>query len=214
MPSPAALLTDGRARAWYSDKAAAEAACLLPCSTALRVAKFEMPDGGLAESMMNHFLSGASAPVRVDLNGELQRNPELREYLASRIETELEKAWESGKPLDEVSGAIWVPQKAYGSSDAGRDQRLALGGTYFEYQVAGTAESGGLEVRLNVSDHYFWSPADKTRATQCLHACGAGLVASGEATEFYQVGEGTLVVGDPSRDAPMTELNVEVHDDA
>lgn len=207
------MLTDGLARAWYRDKAAAEAACLLPCPAALRVAELEMPNGGLAESMMNHFLSGSSAPVRVDLNGELQRNPELREYVASRIETELAEAWKGGTPLADVSGAIWVPQKAFGSSDAGKDQRLALGGTYFEYQVAGTARNGGLEVRVNVSDHYFWSPSERTRATQCLHECGASLVAAGEATEFYQEGEGTLIVEDPSRGPPMTELEVEVQDD-
>lgn len=208
-----ALLTDNRARAWYRDKAAAETACLLPCSAALRVAELEMPNGGVAEAMMDHFLSGSPAAVRLDLNVELQRNPELRELLTSKIEGEIAEAWQDGTPLAEVSGAIWVAQKDYGSSDAGSDQRLALGGTYFEYQVAGTAETGGLEVRVNVSDHYFWSPAE-SRATQCLHVCGAGLVASGKAAEFHQVGEGTLIVGDPSRQAPMTPHEVEVRDDA
>jgi hypothetical protein len=207
------LLTDAHARAWYRDKAAAETACLLPCSAALRVAELEMPDGGLAEGMMDHFLSGSSAPVRVDLNGELERNPQLREYAASRIEAELAQAWKGGAPLAQASGAIWVPQAAYGSSDAGKDQSLALGGTYFEYQVAGTATNGGLEVRVNVSDHYFWSPSEHARATHCLHECGASLVASGDATEFYQVGEGTLIVGDPSRIAPMAELDAEANID-
>lgn len=214
MPSLATLREDPRARAWSRDKAAAETACLLPCPAALRTAELGMPDDGLAESMMNHFLSGSSAPVRVDLNVELQRNPEFREYLAGKIESEIAQAWQRGTPLAEMSGAIWVSQAAYGSSDAGKDQRLALGGSYFEYQVAGTAGAGGLEVRVNVSDHYFWSPSEKARATQCLHACGASLVASGRATEFYQVGEGTLVVADPSRHPPMTQLEVEVQDDA
>jgi hypothetical protein len=191
----------------------AEGACLLPCGAALRASELDMPDGGLAEQMMNHFLSGSSAPVPVNVTRELERNPQLREYVASRIESEIAEAWAGGTPLSELSGAIWVPQGAYGPSDAGHDQRLSLGGTFFEYQVAGTAENGGLELRVNVSDHYFWSPSEIARATHCLHECGASLVASGHANEFRQVGEGTLVIADPSRSAPMTKLAVESQDD-
>ncbi|HEX2672229.1 MAG TPA: hypothetical protein VHM25_15220 [Polyangiaceae bacterium] len=168
-----------------------------------------MPAGGLAQKMMDHFLSGSSAPVRVDLNAELARNPQLSEYVASRIEAELSARLEDGEALPGAYGAIWVPQSAYGPTTAGRDQQLALGGTYFEYEVAGSAPNGDLEVKLNVADHYFWSPADATRSTQCLHQGASRLVAAGSATEFYQVGEGRLLVADPSRDQAMEPLLVD-----
>jgi len=113
-----------------------------------------------------------------------------------------ERVANGDSPVD-VGGAIWVPQGAYGPSDAGQDQQLALGGTYFEFQVVGSSRDGGLEVQLNVSDHYFWSPSDKSRSTQCLHVAGASLVTGGHAHEFLQVGEGRLTIADPSRARPM-----------
>jgi len=168
-----------------------------------------MPAGGLAQKMMDHFLSGSSVPVRVDLNAEFAQNPQLAEYVASRIESELDARWQEGESLSGAYGAIWVPQSAYGPTTAGKDQQLALGGTYFEYEVVGSSATGGLDIKLNVSDHYFWSPADSTRSTQCLHRGAASLVASGEATEFYQVGEGRIFVSDPDREPPMDPLGVE-----
>ncbi|HET9929521.1 MAG TPA: hypothetical protein VFQ35_02490, partial [Polyangiaceae bacterium] len=77
------------------------------------------------------------------------------------------------------------------------DQQLALGGTYMEYQVVGSAPEGRLEVEVDVADHYFWSPSEKERPTHCLHVCGARLVTAGKATEFFQFGEGRLIVDDP-----------------
>ena len=194
-----------RPASWYAEKAVAELDCLtLPPAQALRAAEWGyMPSGGLAQKMLDHFLSGSSAPVRVDLNAELQRNPQLREYVASRIESEVAERVANGDSPVDIGGAIWVPQSAYGPSDAGKDQQLALGGTYFEFQVVGSSRDGGLQIQLNVSDHYFWSPSDKSRSTQCLHAAGASLVAGGHAHEFLQVGEGRLTIADPSRTQPM-----------
>jgi hypothetical protein len=213
-PSTAEGQAASKPNRWYLDKAAAEAACFaLPCDLALRAAELKMPNDGLAEKMLEHFLSGSSAPVRVDLTAELQRNAQLREYVSSRIEADLATKLSNDEPVQDMTGAVWIPQHAYGESDAGKDQRLALGGTYFEYQVVGNAANGGLEVKLNVSDHYFWSPSDAARATQCLHECGASLVAKGKATEFYQVGEGRIVVANPAITAPMKPLEVEVRDD-
>ena len=40
------------------------------------------------------------------------------------------------------------------------------------YEAVASADTGDLEVQLNVSDHYFWSPSDCSRTTQCLHECG------------------------------------------
>ena len=116
-------------------------------------------------------------------------------------------------PLTELSGSVWVSQSAYGKLPAGRDQSLSLGGTYFEYQVAGSAADGGLEVRLNVADHYFWSPSDTSRPTQCLHECGSSLVAGKKAVEFSQLAGRTLVVNDPSRSDSMEPLAAQVQDD-
>ncbi|MEI9954050.1 MAG: hypothetical protein WDO74_35005 [Pseudomonadota bacterium] len=155
-------------------KAVAELDCLtLPPAQALRVAEWGyMPGGGLAQKMLDHFLSGSSAAVRVDLTAELERNPQLREYVASRIESEVAERIANGESPVDIGGAVWVPQSAYGPSAAGKDQQLALGGTYFEFQVVGSSRDGGLEVQLNLADHYFWSPSDKSRSTQCLHVAG------------------------------------------
>jgi hypothetical protein len=200
-----------RPASWWVEKGASEAAChTLPPKLALRTAEMGlMPAGGLARKMMDHFLSGSSAPVHVDLNAELARNPQLSEYVASRIESELSARLLDGETLLGAYGAIWVPQSAYGSTTAGRDQQLALGGTYFEYEVVGSAPNGDLEVKLNVADHYFWTPSDAARPTHCLHQGASRLVAAGSATEFYQMGEGRIFVVDPSRDQPMEPLLVE-----
>jgi hypothetical protein len=162
-----------------------------------------MPDRGLAETMLDHFRSGAADPVQVNLNRELERNPRLKEVLASRIEAAVAEAPALSGGGGDESGAIWISQSDYGSGDAADDQRLALGGTFFEYAVVGSDATGGLEVELNVSDHYFWTPSDDTRTTQCLHECAAAMVGAGEATEFYQFGEGSLVVVDPREPDPM-----------
>jgi hypothetical protein len=192
---------------WHLEKAGIEAACrLLPCQQALGAAKVVMPDDGLAESMIDHFRLGGSTSMGVDLNVELERNPQLKEFVASRIELDLAAQHQAKVPLTDASGAVWVPQSAYGSTEAGADQQLALGGTYVEYQVVATADTGGLEVQLNVSDHYLWSPDDATRTTQCLHECASKMVFDGEATEFYQHGEGSLFVNDPRSGAPMPLL--------
>jgi hypothetical protein len=190
---------------WYAEKAVAELACFtLPPAQALHAAELGfMPRGGLAQKMLDHFLSGSSAPVRVDLTAELERNPQLREYVASRIESEVSERIANGESPVDIGGAIWVPQSAYGPSDSGKDQQLALGGTYLEFQVRGSSGDGGLEVQLNVSDHYFWSPSDKSRSTQCLHVAGSSLVAAGRAHEFSQVGEGQMTIADPSRTPAM-----------
>ena len=194
--------------AWYVEKAVAELDCrTFPPALALRAAEWGyMARGGLAQKMLDHFLSGSSAPVRVDLNAELERNPQLREYVASRIESEIAERTANGEAAVDIGGSVWVPQSAYGPSDAGKDQQLALGGTYFEFQVVGSSVGGDLEVSLNVADHYFWSPSDKSRSTQCLHVAGAKLVAAGVATEFYQVGVGRLTVADPSRTEAMDPI--------
>jgi hypothetical protein len=171
---------------------------------ALRAAEWGyMPRGGLAQKMLDHFLSGSSAPVRVDLTAELERNPQLREFVASRIESEVAERVANGESPADIGGSIWVPQSAYGPSDAGKDQQLALGGTYFEFQVVGSSVDGGLELKLNVADHYFWSPSDTSRSTQCLHVAGSKLVAAGRATEFFQVGQGRMTIADPSRTQAM-----------
>ncbi len=191
--------------AWYVEKAVAELDCrTLPPALALRAAEWGyMQSGGLAQEMLDHFLSGSSAPVRVDLPAELERNPQLREYVASRIESEIAERVANGESPVDIGGSIWVPQSAYGPSDAGKDQQLALGGTYFEFQVIGSSLDGGLELELNVADHYFWSPSDKSRSTQCLHVAGSTLVAAGFANEFVQLGEGQMTVADPIRTQPM-----------
>lgn len=194
---------------WHATRVGAEAACLaLPCAEALRLSTVAMPDDDLAEKMMGHFLSGSSDPVSVDLTAELARNPQLREYLASHIEFELLQRHAAGEEVTRMNGAVWVKQGDYGDSDAGKDQRLSLGGTLFEYQVVGSSDDGGLEIQLNVSDHYFWSPSEE-RPTQCLHECAAELVGEGRSNEFYQFGEGALSVRDPrsSRVPPMMPLS-------
>jgi hypothetical protein len=177
---------------------------------ALSAAELKMRDGGLAEKMMDHFLSGSSEPVRIDLDGELERNPQLREYVASRVQSDMYEKALYGEPVEDMNGAVWVPQSAYGPTPAGRDQQLALGGTYFEYQVVADAPGGKFETRVNVADHYFWSPSEKERPTHCLHVCGDGLVSEGKATEFYQFGEGRLIVEDPTSDAAKRNRNLEV----
>lgn len=196
---------------WYLTKALSETACVaLPCRQALEVSEAVMPDGGLAEAMMNHFLSGASDAVSIDLNREFDRNPQLKEYVASHIEAEMGEDAAANRNPETLSGAVWVGQGDYGSSEAGRDQQFALGGTYVEYQAVGSSEDGGLQLQVNVADNYFWSPSDATRATQCLHVCAADLVADGRAYEFDQVGEGSLSVADPRSELTesMTPLDV------
>jgi len=204
MPGRVGGTTSKPAR-WYAEKAIAELDCLtLPPAQALRAAEWGyMPSGGLAQIMLDHFLSGSSTPVRIDVTAELQRNPQLHEYIASRIESDIAERIQNEESLVDITGSVWVPQSAYGPSNAGKDQQLALGGTYFEFQVVGSSREGGLEVELNVSDHYFWSPSDQSRSTQCLHAAGAALVAAGRAHEFLQVGEGRMTIADPSRTRPM-----------
>lgn len=172
-----------------------------------------MQSGGLAEKMLEHFRSGSRTPVRVDLNVELQRNPQLREYITSRIQWEMNEKTRFGDRVEDMAGAIWVPQSTYGPTDAGRDQQLALGGTYFEYQVVASAPGGKFEVRVNIADHYFWSPSEKERPTNCLHVCGDNLVSAGKATEFYQFGEGSLIVDAPTRASGRNVLEVEAPDD-
>ena len=202
-----------RPKAWYADRLLSEAACLLPGELPFRAAMQIMPENGLAQSTLRHFLSGSSAPVRVDLDAELARNPQLRQYVASRIETDMAESAAAGVPLTEMSGSVWVPQSAYGDSTAGKDQQFALGGTFVEYQVSGSAADGGLELRLNVADHYFWSPSESNRPTHCLHELGASLVAARKAVEFYQVGEGTLIVPDPTQSEAMAPLEAQAKDD-
>lgn len=185
-------------------------ALLLPCQQALAVAKFEMPDDGIAETMVDHFRLGESTPVEIDLDAELARNPRLTEFVAGRVEQELADLYHSGASLTDASGAVWVPQSAYGSTPAGTDQQLALGGTFFEYQAVASSDTGDLEVRLNVSDHYVWTPDDDDRTTRSLHECAWQMVLQGDATEFYQHGEGSLIVNDPRWGKPMTLLDGEM----
>lgn len=194
-----------RPATWYVEKAVAELDCrTLPPALALRAAEWGyMPSGGLAQKMLDHFLSGSAEPVRVDLTAELERNPQLREYVASRVESEVAERMASGESPADIGGSVWVPQSAYGPSDAGKDQQLALGGTFFEFQVVGSSADGALEVELNVADHYFWSPSDRSRSTQCLHVAGSTLVAAGSATEFFQIGQGRMTIADPARARPM-----------
>ena len=190
---------------WFKAWAQAEVACLLPsCGQSLALAKLKIPDGGLAEKMLDHFRSGQGSPVEIDLDHELARNPQLKQLVKSRIEQDIAARIADGDPPNGISGAVWIAQSDYGSSEAAEDQRLALGGTFFEYQVVGTADDGGLLTRLHVSDYYFWSPGE-CRPTDCLHECAAGMVASGEATEFYQTVEGALTVGDPRFDEALFE---------
>lgn len=188
---------------WLLHKAEAEVACLLPGDLALRAALLSMDDSGLAQKMLTHFVSGESAPVVVDLDAEFDRNPQLKEYVASRIEFDMALRTKRGETVDGMTGAVWVPQDAYGESDAGRDQKNALGGTFFEYQVTGSASTQGWMVQVSVSDHYFWSPSETERPTHCLHERGAELVAVGRSFEFHQFGEGTLHLNDPTVGAPM-----------
>lgn len=195
---------------WYYDKAKIEAACFaFPCEIALEISKCEMPDGGLAERTLDHFLDGSTEAMHVDLDRELEKNPELRERLASRIERALAEDVADSPDALHASGAIWISQQDYGSGELANDLRYSLGGTFVEYQAVGSAAAGGLEVELDVSDHYFWSPSDSTRVTQCLHECASQMVAAGEATEFYQYGEGSLVVGDPRTSDPIPEPRLE-----
>lgn len=202
--------TDAPSTAWLIAKLKSQLACVLPGELPLRAAELEMESGGLARKMMNHFLSGSNEPVRVDLNAELERNPQLREYLVSRIEADLHEKSLYEEPVADMYGHVWVPQEAYGKTDAGKDQQLALGGTYFEFQVVGSAPDGRLEVKLNVADHYFWSPSEKERPTNCLHVVGDRRVAAGKATEFFQFGQGTLIVNDTTRTSgPSSVLQVE-----
>jgi hypothetical protein len=193
---------------WSAQKSGIEVVCaLLPCQQALGLAKVKMPDDGLAEAMVDHFRLGESTPMAVNLNVELARNPQLKEFVAGRIEHELAELHQAGSPLTDASGAVWVPQSAYGPTPAGKDQQMSLGGTFFEYRAVATADTGDLEVELNVSDHYFWSPSDSTRTTQCLHECATEMVFEGGATEFYQHGEGSLLVNDPRAGAPMSRID-------
>ncbi len=197
---------------WYKSWAQSQAACLLPnCQQSLALAKLKMPDGGLAEKMLDHFISGQGNAVEVDLDREFARNPRLKELVASRIEQDVAERITNGDPPDGISGAVWIEQSDYGTSEAGRDQRLALGGTFLEYQVVGTSDDGGLMTRLQVSDYYFWSPGE-CRPTNCLHECGAELVANGEATEFLQSGEGSLIVADPRAEEPLVEPEREIEE--
>ncbi len=200
---------------WYVQKGEAEAACILPCAWALHAGKLKMEDGGIAEKMLDHFLSGSSEPVYVDLDAEFERNPQLREYVTSRIQSDMYEKALYGERAQDMNGAIWVPQSAYGPTPAGRDQQLALGGTYFEYQVVADAPGGKLDVKVNVADHYFWSPSEKDRPTHCLHVCGDRLVTEGKATDFFQFGEGHLIVEDPTSEAAKKnrKLEVEAPDD-
>lgn len=183
---------------WYFVKGLSEAGCaVLTCKSALVASKAGMPDGGIAQAMMDHFVSGNAEPVSVDLNREFERNPRLREVVASKIEFLLSSRAAQDLPIEGATGAVWVSQGDYGGSDAGNDQRLSLGGTYFEFNVTGSADTGGLVVSINVADNYFWSPSDDSRAGQCFHECAVELVNEGRAVEFDQVGEGQLVVADP-----------------
>jgi hypothetical protein len=181
------------------------------CQQSLALAKLKMPDGGLAEKMLDHFISGQGSAVEVDLDRELARNPRLKELVASRIEHDIADRLANGDSPDGISGAVWVDQSDYGPSEAAQDQRLALGGTFFEYQVVGTSDDGGLLTRLQVSDYYFWSP-NECRPTDCLHVCGTQLVANAEATEFLQTGEGSLTVADPRAEEPLVEPEREIEE--
>lgn len=183
---------------WLGAKAFFETTCfVLPCPNALDATKALMDDGGLAEQMLDHFLSGSGEPVFVDLNREFERNPRLREFVSSKIEFILASRVAQGLPIEGASGAVWVAQGDYGTSPAGKDQGRAFGGTFFEFSVTGSAQQGGLTATINVADNYFWSPSDASRATQCFHECGAEMVNAGQGVEFDQIGEGQLIVADP-----------------
>jgi hypothetical protein len=196
---------------WYRAKALSETACLLPCDQALGLAKYEMEAGGLGRRMLEHFLSGDARPVHVDLDPLFERNAQLKQLVSAQIEFDLAVRAGAGESVEHMSGAVWVTQPEYGTSDAGKDQRYTFGATFFEYQVVGSSDDGGLTVRIDVSDHYFWSPAEE-RATQCLHACGSELVSAGKASEFHQTGEGYLTVMDPRVGDPMAPPDLQPED--
>jgi len=100
---------------WYAEKAVAELDCLtLPPAQALRAAEWGyMPSGGLAQKMLDHFLSGSSAPVRIDLNAELQRNPQLHEYVASRIESEVAERVANGDSPVDIGGHLGTAKRLW-----------------------------------------------------------------------------------------------------
>jgi hypothetical protein len=96
--------------AWYRAKIESELACLLPCEEAFALARLKMPDGGLAEKMIEHFRAGDARPVRVDLDRELSRNPQLKQFVTSQIEFDLVVRAGSGESVEGMSGSVWVSQ--------------------------------------------------------------------------------------------------------
>jgi hypothetical protein len=54
----------------------------------------------------------------------------LKQFVTSQIEFDLAVRAGSGESVEGMSGSVWVSQAEYGPSQAGEDQRLALGGTF------------------------------------------------------------------------------------
>jgi hypothetical protein len=150
--------TVGRPLVWYGERAAIDVTCLaLPCDLALGAAKLVMPDRGLAETMLDHFRSGAADPVQVNLNRELERNARLKEVLANRIEAAVAGAPAlCGGAIDE-SGAIWISQSDYGSGDATRTTQClhecaaAMVGAGEETEYARRRTGGGTPTRTRAT---------------------------------------------------------------
>lgn len=91
--------TEDRPKSWYRDKIISEGACLLPSALARRATELKMPPGGLARKTMDHFLSGSAEAIHVDLNAELARNAQLREYVTSHIELEIAQRAKKGEAV-------------------------------------------------------------------------------------------------------------------
>jgi hypothetical protein len=74
----------------------------------------ELPDLGHVVPPLECQTS-ANAPHR----STIRHANELREYVASRMESEIAERMANGESPVDIGGSIWVPQSAYGPSDAG-----------------------------------------------------------------------------------------------
>jgi RHS repeat-associated protein len=175
-------------------RGASEAACLSGDRNSLRLAKLGMMKwGGLAQKMLDHYLSGTGGTVEIDLKRILDSDLGMRTSAISSMLSRVVSAKKEGMSGGQINGSTFISQGEYSV----KEHQLALGGTYLYWYVdsspearAANKKSGTTRVVVELIDVYFWSPHD-ARATQCLHEAAERLKADG-AKEFVQYGKTTI----------------------
>jgi len=125
----------------------------------------------LAESHLDHYLSGSGADFPEDLEAVIRKDAGVRRVLAQAISTRRE-------------GFVEIKQGYYANPDFlnsfGDIDRL-------DYEVI--AASG--QVHVWFQDRYEWHPEDRSRISNCVHKAAVELKDEG-AQDYWMIGEATV----------------------